>query len=780
MRCPSDIFDFETTEEVKPLDKGIIGQDRVVKAAHFGLRVKSPGYNLFFVGLTGTGRTTYARKIAHEVALTDPTPYDWCYVYNFKNPSRPIALFFPPGKGREFVEDIRELLEELKVRIPKAFEGEEFEAKKRSVLKELQEEVNRLMEALNREAELLGFALKRTPTGFINVPLIDGREMTQEEFNALPPEKKKELEARSLELHERTMQVMKEVQKLERETRAKMKRLERELCVFVIGGLFKDLKEKYIDLPKVVAFLEDMMEDVVDHLHDFLATAEGEEAPKKHHPSFDRYRVNLLVDNSRLQGAPVVFESNPTYYNLVGKLEYEQRMGFLVTDFTKIKAGAIHRANGGYLILNVTDVLRNFGAWDALKRVLKTGEIRIENIAEHVGLIPMSGLVPEPIPVKVKVLLIGSPLIYHLLSIFDEDFKKLFKIKVDFDIDMERNEENVRDVCAFISSYCREEGLLHCDKTALAALIDYSSELAEDQKKLTTRFSEIIPILVEADAWARMDGSRYITATHVKRAIEEKNYRENKYEERLKEMFARDQIIVETDGKRVGQINGLAIINLGDYTFGKPSRITATVHLGQRGVVNIERESRMSGKIHDKGVMILSNYMASRYAKDFSLTLSASICFEQLYEGVEGDSASAAELYALLSAISEIPLRQDIAITGSVDQKGNIQPIGGVNKKIAGFFDFCKIRGLTGKQGVIIPYRNKENLMLREDIVEAVKRGEFHIYAIKTIDEGIEILTGLKPEDFHREVERKLKEMAEVLKEWGRRKDEKNERKEEE
>ncbi|MBC7238723.1 MAG: AAA family ATPase, partial [Chloroflexi bacterium] len=299
-------------------------------------------------------------------------------------------------------------------------------------------------------------------------------------------------------------------------------------------------------------------------------------------------------------------------------------------------------------------------------------------------------------------------------------------------------------------------------------------------RKLTTRFSEIIPILVEADAWARMDGSRYITATHVRRAIEEKNYRENKYEERLKEMFARDQIIVETDGKKVGQINGLAIINLGDYTFGKPSRITATVHLGQRGVVNIERESRMSGKIHDKGVMILSNYMASRYAKDFPLTLSASICFEQLYEGVEGDSASAAELYALLSAISEIPLRQDIAITGSVDQKGNFQPIGGVNKKIAGFFDFCKIRGLTGKQGVIIPYRNKENLMLREDIVEAVKRGEFHIYAIKTIDEGIEILTGLKPEDFHREVERKLKEMAEVLKEWGRRKDEKNEREEEE
>lgn len=770
VRCPLDVFGFSTTEEIEPLSKGIIGQDRVAKAAHFGLRIKSPGYNLFFVGVTGTGRTTYARKVAQEVALTEPTPPDWCYVYNFKNPSRPIALSFPPGLGKEFRKDIEELLDELRVRIPKAFEGEEFEAKKRLVLKELQEQVNELMEALNREAELLGFALKRTPTGFINVPLVDGREMTQEEFNALPPEKRKELEARSLELHERTMQVMREVQRLERETRERIKRLEKELCVFVIGGLFKDLREKYIDLPKVVAFLEDMMEDVVEHLHDFLATSEEGEPHKKVPHSFDRYKVNLLVDNSRLEGAPVVFESNPTYYNLVGKLEYEQRMGFLVTDFTKIKAGALHKANGGYLILNVMDVLKNFGAWDVLKRALKTGEIRIENIAEHVGLIPMSGLVPEPIPVKVKVLLIGSPWIYHLLSIFDEDFKKLFKIKVDFDVEMERNEENIKEVCAFISSYCREEGLLHCDKTALAALIDYSSELAEDQKKLSTRFSDIVTILAEANAWARMEGSSYISGKHIKRAIEEKIYRENKYEEKLKEMFARDQIIIETEGEKVGQINGLAILSVGDYSFGKPSRITATVHLGQRGVINIERESRMSGRIHDKGVMILSNYMASRYAGDFPLTLSASICFEQLYEGVEGDSASAAELYALLSAISGIPLRQDIAITGSVDQKGNIQPIGGVNKKIAGFFDFCRIKGLTGKQGVIIPYRNKENLMLREDIVEAVKRGEFHIYAIKTIDEGIEILTGLSPERFHEEVRKKLRAMAEALREWGRRK----------
>lgn len=772
-----EMFDFNTTEEIEPLKSGIIGQDRVAKAATFGLRVKSPGYNLFFVGLSGTGRTTYARKIAQEVALTEPTPPDWCYVYNFKNPTRPIALSFPAGKGKEFVKDIEELLEELKIRIPKAFEGEEFESKKRAVFKELQERISELMEALNREAELLGFSLKRTPTGFINVPLIDGREMTQEEFNALSPEKKRELEIRSLELHERTMQVMREVQRLERDARDRIKRLEKELCVFVIGGLFKDLKEKYVELTKVVAFLEDMMEDVVDHLHDFLVQEEGE-GQKKTHPSFDRYKVNLLVDNSRLEGAPVIFETNPTYYNLVGRLEYEQRMGFLFTDFTKIKAGAIHRANGGYLILNALDVLRNFGAWDALKRVLKTGEVRIENIGEHVGLIPISGLVPEPIPVRIKVLLIGSPIVYYLLLAFDEDFKKLFKIKVDFDVEMERTPENIREVCSFISSYCREEGLLHCDKSALSALIDYSSELAEDQMKLSTRFSDLLTVLIEADAWARIENSPYISEKHVKRAINEKRYRENRYEEKLKELFARDQIIVETDGERVGQINGLAILNVGDYYFGKPSRITATVHLGQRGVINIERESRMSGKIHDKGVMILSNYMASRYAKDFPLTLSASICFEQLYEGVEGDSASAAELYALLSAISGIPLRQDIAITGSVDQMGNIQPIGGVNKKIEGFFDFCKIKGLTGRQGVIIPYRNKENLMLREEVVEAVREGKFHIYAIRTIDEGLEILTGLPPERFHERVESRLREMAESLKNWGRKKDERNEKEE--
>ncbi len=773
-RCPLELLDFNTTEEVEPLEGSIIGQDRVVKAANFGLRVKSPGYNLFFVGISGTGRTSYAKKVAQKVAATEPPPSDWCYVYNFKNPSRPVALSFPAGKGREFERDIEELLEELRVRIPKAFEGEEFEAKKRAVFKELQEKVNGLMEALNKEAELLGFVVKRTPTGFVNVPLVDGREMTQEEFNSLPVERKRELEARSLELHEKTMHVMREIQKLERDARAKIKKLERELCVFVIGGLFKDLKEKYVELPKVVAFLEDMMEDVVDHLHDFLVREEEQQGGRKSPVSFDRYKVNLLVDNSHLEGAPVVFESNPTYYNLVGKLEYEQRMGFLITDFTKIKAGAIHRANGGYLILHVVDVLRNPGAWDALKRVLKMREIRIENIAEHIGLIPISGLTPEPIPVNLKVMLIGSPFMYHLLSIFDDDFKKLFKIKVDFDVEMDRNEEGIKELCSFISSYCREEGLLHCDRSAVAALIDYSSELAEDQKKLSTKFSDLITILVEANAWAVMDGSEYITAEHVKKAIREKIYRENRYEEKLKEMFARGQIIIETEGKKVGQINGLAILSVGDYSFGKPSRITATVHLGQKGVINIERESKMSGRVHDKAVMILSNYMASQYAKDFPLTLSASLCFEQLYEGVEGDSASAAELYALLSAISGIPLRQDIAITGSVDQKGNIQPVGGVNKKIEGFFDFCKIKGLTGNHGVIIPYRNRENLMLREDIVDAVKEGKFHIYAIKTIDEGIEILTGMSPQEFHNAVEAKLREMAEALREWGRKGEEKS------
>ena len=773
-RCPLELLDFNTTEEVEPLEGSIIGQDRVVKAANFGLRVKSPGYNLFFVGISGTGRTSYAKKVAQKVAATEPPPSDWCYVYNFKNPSRPVALSFPAGKGREFERDIEELLEELRVRIPKAFEGEEFEAKKRAVFKELQEKVNGLMEALNKEAELLGFVVKRTPTGFVNVPLVDGREMTQEEFNSLPVERKRELEARSLELHEKTMHVMREIQKLERDARAKIKKLERELCVFVIGGLFKDLKEKYVELPKVVAFLEDMMEDVVDHLHDFLVREEEQQGGRKSPVSFDRYKVNLLVDNSHLEGAPVVFESNPTYYNLVGKLEYEQRMGFLITDFTKIKAGAIHRANGGYLILHVVDVLRNSGAWDALKRVLKMREIRIENIAEHIGLIPISGLTPEPIPVNLKVMLIGSPFMYHLLSIFDDDFKKLFKIKVDFDVEMDRNEEGIKELCSFISSYCREEGLLHCDRSAVAALIDYSSELAEDQKKLSTKFSDLITILVEANAWAVMDGSEYITAEHVKKAIREKIYRENRYEEKLKEMFARGQIIIETEGKKVGQINGLAILSVGDYSFGKPSRITATVHLGQKGVINIERESKMSGRVHDKAVMILSNYMASQYAKDFPLTLSASLCFEQLYEGVEGDSASAAELYALLSAISGIPLRQDIAITGSVDQKGNIQPVGGVNKKIEGFFDFCKIKGLTGNHGVIIPYRNRENLMLREDIVDAVKEGKFHIYAIKTIDEGIEILTGMSPQEFHNAVEAKLREMAEALREWGRKGEEKS------
>ncbi|MCD6419326.1 MAG: AAA family ATPase [Synergistetes bacterium] len=781
-KCSPNIFSFNSTEELAPLDEGIIGQQRAVKATSFGLNIKSPEYNIYISGIPGTGRKSYTILSVKKIAKDTPTPDDWFYVYNFKQPNLPIALNLPAGMGRVFREDVKGLVKELSIELPKAFDSKDFEERKSRIVKALQEGANRLWEELYARAKELGFTVKRTSTGFVNIPLVEGREMTQEEYNKLPEEARKELEEKSRQLDEETMKIIKKIQELEREARGKIEELQKQVCLFAIGRLFEEIYTKYRNYKKAAEYLEMMKNDVLGHFEEFLPHEEAKNPLTAFVKSnfMQRYEVNLIVDNADTDGAPVVVEHNPTYYNLVGKVEYEQRMGVLSTDFTKIKGGSILKANGGYLILNITDVLKNIGSWDTLKRVLKSGHLKIENMGEHLGLTPVSSLAPQPIPIKLKIILIGTPLIHHLLCMYDEDFRELFKIKVDFDTDMERNDENVERLSRFIGEYCKKNSLKPLDRSGVARVVEYASELSSHQKKLSTRFNNIVSILQEADTWATIEGKDVITAELVSKAIKEKVYRSNMYEQKFQEFFKEGQLLIQTDGKETGQINGLSVLQLGEYSFGKPSRITATVHPGQKGIINIERETKMSGKIHSKGVMILSSYIASKYAQDIPLSLSASLCFEQLYEEVEGDSASSTELYALISALSGTPLRQDIAVTGSVDQKGNIQPIGGVNEKIAGFFDFCKIRGLTGKQGVIIPQQNVINLMLREDITEAIESGKFHIYAIDNIDEGIEILTGEragKPDEngnfpegsVHYRVKERLEGFSKVLTEWSKK-----------
>jgi lon-related putative ATP-dependent protease len=778
-KCDPASFEFETTEEVTALE-GIIGQERAVKAVEFGLKIKRHGYNIFMTGMTGTGKVSYARSVAMERALQESIPDDWCYLYNFKNPGEPKALRLPAGMGCIFARDIHVLLDELKEEIPKAFNTEEYERQKGAILKQFQDSRNALVEKLSKIAQEYGFVLKRTSTGFISIPIKEGKELSEEEFNQLEQSEREKLDEKSSEIHIKSMEIARLIQNEDKEMKDQFKELEHKTGLHAAGHLIDEVIEKYKDdFPKVSEYLEELKEDLLANLHNFIV--EEDEDKQSPFPWLKRlaqdsattkYSVNLVIDNRDTKGAPVIVESNPTFYNLIGRVEHENRMGMVTTDFTMIKGGALHRANGGYLILQVKDVLLNLQSWEVLKRVLKTKEIRIETIGEQ--LLTMNTLKPESIPLDVKVILIGNPSLYHLLYRHDEDFSKLFKIKADFDAIMGRSLENMTKMANFVSSHCQSEGLTHFDRSGVARIVEYSSRLAEHQGKLTTRFNEIVEILYEADAWAEIEGNPYVTAGHVEKAIKEKVYRSDKYEKRILEMVEEGQILLDFEGEKVGQINGLAVLDLGDYSFGRPSRITVSTYLGRRGIVNIERESKMSGRIHDKGVLIISGYIGEKYAQDIPLTLSAGICFEQSYEGVDGDSASSTELYALLSSLSGVPLKQNIAVSGSVNQKGEIQPVGGITRKIEGFFAACKLKGLSGNQGVIIPHQNMINLMLNEEVVAAVAEGKFHVYAVKTVEEGIEILTGMAAGERGEDgkypegtinflVEKKIKEYHEML-----------------
>jgi len=746
--CDPQTLPFATTEELEPL-LGVVGQDRAVHSLDFSLDIKANGFNLYAAGPIGTGKHSAITARVKEVAATKPVPADWCYVNNFKVPDKPIVIQLPPGKGPELAKDMAELIEACKSEIPKAFDSEEYEQRKDSILNEFQNKRDQLLTQLRKEAASRGFSVELTTLGIVTIPIIDGRLMKREEYDRLPRSEKERIKKDTEELQQEINHIMSQIRALEKEAKNKIQELDKQIALFAIGHLLDDLRLKYQDNKKVTNYLQAVQDDIIENLENFKTTEKkglkipGMELPEAE-PPFEKYKVNVFITNKEAKGAPVIYEPNPTYYNLLGRIEYAPHLGTMVTNFTMIKPGAVHRANGGYLILNALDVLLNFMSWEALKRTLKTKQATIENIGEQFRLIPTTTLRPEPIPIDIKVVLIGNRFLYNLLYLLDEDFKKLFKVKADFDVEMDYTTEHITKYAALISSRCRQENLKHFDKTGVAKVVEYGSRLAEDQKKLSTRFLEINNLISEASYWAAKNGNKYVTASDVQKAIQEKVYRSSMIEEKIREMIADGTILIDTEGAKVGQVNGLSIIFLGDYIFGKPSRITSQIHLGKKGVINIEREAKLGGPIYNKAVMILAGFLAGRYAQDKPLSISATIGFEQSYEMVEGDSASSAELYAILSSLANLPLRQDIAVTGSVNQLGQVQPIGGVNRKIEGFFDVCRVKGFTGSQGVMIPKANLKNLMLREDVVEAVKEGKFHIWAVETVDEGIELLTGKK------------------------------------
>ncbi len=739
--CRPDELGFETTAEVQPL-KDFIGQERAVRAMQFGVSMGAPGYNVYVAGPTGTGKSTYINDILRREAAHRPVPDDWCYLYNFSNPDQPVAVSLPAGSGKDLQKDMEDLIKDLRVAIPKAFEGEDFEHKKTYIMQELEQEIEKAINGIRREAAEAGFLMKQGPGGFFFTPTRDGKKLSVDEYEALPREVQEEMERQGRALQQKLEEVVSSTRQLERETKQKIADLEKQIALVAAGPLVKKLQDRYGKFRGVQEYLQGILDDIAKNLEQIKPTAasgmscEGQNL-------FDRYRVNLFVNNGETRGAPVVFENSPNYYNLFGKIEYNTLMGTLSTNHTMIKPGAIHRANGGFLVLQAKDVLTDPGVWDTLKRALKNRVCVVENIGEQYRMVPTVSLRPEPIPLGIKVILVGSYQLYGLLYALDEDFQKFFKVKVDFDTEMPRTPENIAHYAAFVGSVCTRENLRHFDRTGLAELIEYGSRLAGNQNKLSTKFNEVIEVVYEAAAWAEGENAPLVGASHVMRAIEEKIYRSSRIEDKIREMMLKDVVMVDTDGEVVGQINGLSVIDLGDYSFGRPARITASTFMGQEGVVNIERESQMSGRSHTKGVLTLVGYLGAKFAQGKPLRLSARITFEQMYEGVDGDSASSTELYCILSSLAGLPIQQGLAVTGSVNQKGEIQPIGGVTEKVEGFFNLCKNRGLTGRQGVLIPVQNIDHLMLNHEVTQAVAEGKFHIYAVSTVEEGIELLTGV-------------------------------------
>ena len=797
-RCDPGLFNCESTHDLNPLD-GIIGQERALSALNFGLNILKQGFNIYVSGPSGTGRTTTIKSYLEAKATEKDVPPDWCYVHNFKDAYCPRALKVPPGTGQRLQRDVSHLVESARRSLAQAFTSKEYGERREEITSEYGKKREAVFNALSRKAEENGFLLQNTPVGLVFLPASDGKPMSEEDYNMLSAEEKEAMRKKQEELSRELKEQITNLRGDESAITERLEETDREVARYSISHLFEELKNRYPELPQVVDYLSEVEQDIIENFEQFKSELQSsppqdpmaamrEMAQKQ---ALKKYEVNVLVDNSSLQGAPVVLELNATFNNLFGRIEKEAQFGASYTDFTMIRSGSLHRANGGYLAVRIEDLLTNYQSWDGLKRTLRDGKLTIEEISERLGFLAMKSLRPEPIPLDIKVVLIGEPMFYYLLLRMDLEFRELFKIKADFDSRMDKNEGNLKDYAAVICRMCREEDLKHLKNDALAKLMEHSSRLAGDQEKLSTLFADIADIIREASFWAGEDGASLIEADHVEKAIEQKVYRSNLIQQRINEMIAQGMIIIDAGGEQTGQVNGLAVIDLGDFAFGRPSRITASVGVGREGLVDIEREARLGGRLHTKGVMILSGYITEKYVQDIPMSLSARLVFEQSYEEVEGDSASSTELYALLSRLADVPIKQGIAVTGSVNQKGEVQAIGGLNEKIEGFFEVCKAKGLDGSQGVLIPVSNIRNLMLKEEVVQAVEAGEFHIYPVSTIDEGMEVLTGQKagerldngqfePDSINDRVQKRLATLAEKLRDFGRsgengKKDRKNE-----
>lgn len=746
--CDPSCLDFTTTEQLADIGV-IIGQERALNAIRFGIAIDQQGYNIFALGPAGAGKLTAVREIVGREATDQSPPRDWCYVNNYSDPSKPKALSLPAGIGRRFANDMERLVEELSTSIPAAFEAEEYRTRSEELEEEEKEREANAINELRREASNQHIALIETPTGFAFAPVNDEKEvLSPDQYHALPEEQQKQIRDAIGHLHQQLQKVLRQFPAWRKEAKEKLKQLNSEIATYAANHLLSELQERYAEYQDVSRFLQETELDVVAHAEDFLPKQEGgisflAQVPRSH-PG-QRYRVNLIVDHGEAASAPVVFEDLPSHANLIGRIEYQAMMGALLTDFTMIKAGALHRANGGYLILDARKLLMQPFAWDSLKRVLQSGEIRIEPLERALGFLSTATLEPEPIPLRIKIVLIGERLLYYLLNLYDPEFRSLFKVAADFDETMDRDAESSAMYARLIASLARRDHLRPLDRDAVIRAIDHNARVAEDAEKLSTHLRTLVDLLKEADYWASRANREVISRDDIQAAIDHQIHRADRVRERIYEAIRRGMVYIDTEGAVVGQINGLSVIGLGDFGFGQPSRITATTRLGTGKVIDIERETELGGAIHSKGVLILSNLLASRYAHAQPFSVSVSLVFEQSYGLVDGDSASLAESCAILSSLADLPIRQSIAVTGSIDQHGRIQPIGGVNQKIEGFFDVCRARGLAGDQAVLIPQANVKHLMLRDDVVQAAREGRFHVYALETLDQALELLLGVEP-----------------------------------
>jgi lon-related putative ATP-dependent protease len=763
-----DLNFCQTSKDVNVLE-GVIGQDRAVKSMEFGLSMEASGYNIFVLGPQGTGKTTYSQTVVSKAASKRKVPDDWCYINNFSEWDKPLAISLPAGQGKVFQKDMEKLITNLVVYIPKAFESSNFQQQKDDIIQKTNKQMTDILRDIDKIARNAGFGIQQAANRILLIPLVENRQITQEEFSRLTEEEREKIDEKRNQTAKEIDDRIRDGQMVQRLAEEKAIEIQKQTAKEAAEPFIEQLKEKYKNFPEIADYLDKVLKDaaenhvifssvrhslnenIITKLQDDSDSLDGEEknifekaaSARDSKDPFTRYKVNLFINNENTKGAPVITESSPYYYNLFGKIEYKSHMMTTMTDFTMIKPGAIHKANGGYLILQVKDLLMDPFAWGALKKALKYKEAVVENIGEQSRYVPTVTLKPQPIPLNVKVILIGSFFYYQFLAA-DEDFRKLFKVNVDFDVEMDRTRENIRNYVSFIASMCENENLKHFNCEGLAKVVEYGSRLADNQNKLSTRFNIVSEIVYEASALAEADNSEYVEGKHVNQAIKNKKYRSNRIEEKMQEQIVNKKVLIDTEGAVVGQVNGLSVMGVSGYAFGLPSRITARTYAGREGIINIERETDMSGNIHSKGVLTLNGYLGGKFAQEKPLGLTAQVTFEQLYGGVEGDSASSAELYAILSSLSDVPIKQNLAVTGSVNQMGEIQPIGGVNEKIEGFFDICSLNGLTGDQGVIIPVSNIDNLMLKDEVIEAVKNNLFHIYAVTKIEEGIELLTGVK------------------------------------